>query len=305
MRIAHFSDLHLLSLEGSGVLDFLNKRWIGALNLVVSRGRHHQPPLFEAMIEDINSRGDIDHIICTGDVTNLALEGEFVYAREFFDRFACGPAGVTVLPGNHDAYVAKGAKYFLGYFSDYYGSDEEFEWEDGDPWPLVRVRGDAVIIGLSTSLATPWFTAYGRIGTKQAERLEQVLGDERFADKLRVVAIHHSPTGERSKSRIRGLRDRDRFAEIIGRTGAELIVHGHEHIDMTEHMTGPDGRTIPVRGIQSGTYEAGKPRLRARYRVYEVGEAASRPALAGERQWVWEPDTGSFVEEDQALSKAA
>lgn len=305
MRIAHFSDLHLLSLEGSRVLDFLNKRWIGALNLLVSRGRHHQPPLFEAMIEDINARGDIDHIICTGDVTNLALEGEFEFAREFFDRFACGPAGVTVLPGNHDAYVAKGAKYFLGYFSEYYRSDEAFEWEDGDPWPLVRVRGDVAVIGLSTSLATPWFTAYGRIGRKQADRLQQVLADERLAGKFRIVAIHHSPTGERAKSRIRGLRDRARFADIIAETGAELVVHGHEHVDMTEHLTGPDGETIAVRGIQSGTYEAGKPKLRARYRVYEVQEGQSRPTLETEHQFVWDPDTKTFVPDQQSVAKAA
>ncbi len=304
MRIAHFSDLHLLSLEGAGTLDFLNKRWIGGLNLVVSRGRNHQTSIFERMVDDLNEQ-PLDHIICTGDVTNLALEGEFSFARTLFDKLALGPANVTVLPGNHDAYVAKGAKFFTGYFSEYFRSDEQWEWPDGDAWPLVRVRGEVAVIGLSTSLATPWFTAYGVIGDKQRERLRSVLADPRLADKLRVVALHHPPAGERCKSRLHGLKDHEQFAEILRETGAELVVHGHEHVDMTEHLEGPEGEPIVVQGIQSGSYESGKPRLRARCRIYEVGEANSRAKVIGHSMRVWDPEAARFVAEPSEPSEQA
>src|SRR5689334_21077653 len=99
MRLAHCSDLHLLSLEGARILDFANKRWIGGLNLLTNRGRHYHTAAFEDMVADF-ARAEVDHVLCTGDITNLALEQEFRYARERFDRIALGPGEVTVIPGN-------------------------------------------------------------------------------------------------------------------------------------------------------------------------------------------------------------
>lgn len=299
MRIAHCSDLHLLSLEGAKALDFANKRWIGGLNLLSNRGRHYHAEVFEAMVDDFN-RSAIDHVVVTGDITNLAFDGEFRFARAFFDRIELGPEHVTVIPGNHDAYVAEGGRFFSEHFAPYSSADADWAWPVDNPkdlqasWPRVRVRGDLAVIGLSTSLATPWFTAYGRIGRGQLERLESALADPRLAGKLRLVAIHHPPAGPRARSIIRGLRDRGEFARVLAEAGAELVLHGHEHVDMREELPGPDG-PIHVRGIQSGTYEAGKLPRRARYRIYELGPAGSRPAIVSDSLRVWDPDRAKFT----------
>ena len=296
MRVAHFSDLHLLSLDGARALDFANKRWIGGVNLLANRGRHYHTGVFESLISDLNAAG-VDHAICTGDVTNLAMEQEFHFARGLFDRIALGPDEVTVLPGNHDAYVARGAQFFTGYFAGYHTSDPGWEWPDGDAWPLVRIRGDVAIVGVSTSLTTPWFTAYGQVGREQLDRLRQVLVDPRLDDKFRIVAIHHPPAGKFARSRIRGLRDRDGFAAVLAETGAELVIHGHEHRMLVHTLPGPGGTEIPVHGINSGTYEAGSVDRRARYRIYQVGEADSRPSLVGSEMRVYVPDSGQFAAE--------
>jgi 3',5'-cyclic AMP phosphodiesterase CpdA len=303
MRIAHFSDLHLLSLEGARVLDFANKRWIGGLNLITNRGRHYHTHVFEALVRDINEQG-VEHCICTGDITNLALEQEFRYARERFDEIAIGPSEVTVLPGNHDAYVAKGSDYFTGYFSDYTEPDDGWRWDDGD-WPLVRVRGSIAVIGLSTSLTTPWFTAYGIVGDRQLDRLRQVLADDRLADCHRIVAIHHPPAGSYARSRIRGLRDRHALAEVLADAGAELVIHGHEHRDLRHTLPGPGGGEIPVLGIQSGTYEAGKADRRARYRIFDTGGQTGRELELRQTTRVWEPDAGAFVADGELALAAA
>ncbi len=73
MRIAHLSDVHLLSLDGTRVRDLLNKRCAGGMNLILTRGRHHKPYVFDALVDDLNAQG-IDEVVCTGDITNLALE---------------------------------------------------------------------------------------------------------------------------------------------------------------------------------------------------------------------------------------
>ena len=297
MRVAHCSDLHLLSHDGARWLDLANKRWIGAMNLLSNRSRHYHVAAFEQMVEDINAQG-IDHVLCTGDVTNLALEQEFQFARVRFDKLAGGPNEVTVIPGNHDAYVAEGIAHFAQIFDAYHRSDVGWQWQDterdGDDddlrWPVVRIRGDLALIGVTTSRATPWFTAYGRVGAGQLARLRRALFDERLRGKVRLVAIHHPPAGKRAESTIRGLRDHAAFAAVIAEAGAELIVHGHEHRDMTESLAGPHGQAVPVRGVPSGTYEHNKPDRTARYRIYELDGGA----VVSDQVRVWNREASCF-----------
>jgi len=288
VRLAHCSDLHLLSLDGARLLDFANKRWIGGLNLLTNRGRHYHTEAFEDMVADFAGAG-VDHVLCSGDVTNLAFEQEFRYARERFDRIALGTAGVTVLPGNHDTYVAEGEAHFTDVFADYFASDAGWAWPGGEAWPVVRLRGDAAIIGLSTSRKTPWFTAYGVVGDDQLERLAQVLADPRLADRVRIVAVHHPPAGKRAQSWVRGLRDHDKLAAVLAEHGADLVLHGHEHQDLRAELPGPAG-PIPVLGVPSGTYEAGRPERTARYRIIEI-EGGS---VTGHHLRVWHRDRRCF-----------
>src|SRR6185312_8643047 len=222
MRLAHCSDLHLLSHDGAGLAKLANKRWIGAANLLTNRSRHYHIAAFESMIADF-ATAKIDHVLCTGDVTNLALEQEFQFARGLFERIGLGPRD-----------VAEGVGLFGSIFEAYHRTDEGWEWplDDQDPdaaWPIVRIRGEMALVGVTTSRATPWFTAYGRVGELQLSRLKQVLADPRLHGKARVVGIHHPPAGKAARNRIRGLRDHEAFAQVIAEVGADLIVHGHEH----------------------------------------------------------------------------
>lgn len=299
MRLAHCSDLHLLSHDGARWLDLANKRWIGAMNLLSNRSRHYHVEAFEDMVGDLNALG-IEHVLCTGDVTNLALRQEFAFARGKFDQLALGPAGVTVIPGNHDAYVAEGVSLFAEMFAAFATCDPGWEWTAADAasdadesddlrWPIVRIRGALALIGTSTSRATPWFTAYGRLGSGQLARLGKALQDPRLAGKARVVAIHHPPAGRRAENRIRGLRDHAELAAVIAQTGADLIVHGHEHRDMTEALAGPAG-PVPVRGVASGTYLHNKPERTARYRIYEITDGA----VVSDQVRVWDRARRAF-----------
>ena len=300
MRLAHCSDLHLLSHDGARWLDLANKRWIGAMNLLSSRSRHYHVAAFEDMVDDINALG-VDHVLCTGDVTNLALRQEFEFARSKFDRLALGPRDVTVIPGNHDAYVAEGVPLFGELFAPYAEPDPGWEWEEDHRhspddilhWPIVRVRGDLALIGVSTSRATPWFTAYGSLGQGQLDRLKRVLNDPRLAGKVRVIAIHHPPAGAPAKSRIRGLRDHAAFAHVIAEHGAELIVHGHEHRCIVETLGGPEGTHVPVRGICSGTYFHNKVERIARYRIFDIDGGR----IVGDHVRIWDRAARKFVRE--------
>ncbi len=307
VRIAHCSDLHLLHLDGVRWLQYASKRWIGRANLLTNRSRHYLTPAFEDMVADINALAGadrIDHLVCTGDVTNIALAGEFANARRYFDQLTLGPTHVTVMPGNHDTYVAEGVGLFAEAFADYFTPDDGWAWPEdaaaakrdrrvAPHWPVVRVRGEVAIIALSTSLATPWFTAYGRLGALQLERLRAVLTDPRLAGKVRLVALHHPPAGKRGSSRIRGLRDHAALAEVIRDCGADLIIHGHEHRNMHEGLASPSGE-VAVLGVPSGTYAADDTNKTARYRVIEV--EAGR--IVGHHLRIWRAAERRFERDD-------
>ncbi len=302
MRLAHCSDLHLLSHDGARWLELANKRWIGAMNLLSSRSRHYHVSAFDHMVDDMNTQG-VEHVLCTGDVTNLALEREFKFARAKFDRLTNGPEHVTVIPGNHDAYVAEGIAHFATVFDDYHRTDSDWVWTEedrdaSDPtdelhWPIVRIRGPIAIVGLSTSRATPWFTAYGRVGPGQLARMKKALDDSRLVGKVRIVAIHHPPAGKRAQSKIRGLRDYAGFADVIAATGADLVLHGHEHQDLTEALPGPRDASVPVRGIASGTYHHNRPDRIARYRIFEIRDGK----IVSDSVRVWSRVEGRFEAE--------
>jgi 3',5'-cyclic AMP phosphodiesterase CpdA len=288
MRLAHLSDPHLLSLAGTRLRDFVNKRWIGALNLLANRAREHKVEVFDAMVADINALG-IDHVLCTGDITNVALPSEFEFARGRFDRLDFGAADATIIPGNHDAYVHAGVPLFADYFGDNFACDPGWEWPDRDPWPTVRVRGDVAIVGVTTSLETPWFTAWGRLGAKQIGRLAQVLDDDRLAGTFKLVAIHHPPVGPKAEHDRHGLKDHRQFCRVVASAGADLVVHGHEHLDMRNELRGRNGTRIPVHGIQSATYAGLRRKHRAHYRVYTLG-----PGVLTHELRAWNPDAGRF-----------
>src|SRR4051812_44185726 len=105
MRIAHFSDLHVLSLEGVKPYRFLNKRLTGYANMRFKRSHVHRVSYVKAIAREI-AKSKIDHVVITGDLTNLALEAEFEAVRALLEReLGFDAKHVTIVPGNHDLYT--------------------------------------------------------------------------------------------------------------------------------------------------------------------------------------------------------
>jgi 3',5'-cyclic AMP phosphodiesterase CpdA len=285
MRIAHFSDVHALSLEGVRPWAFLGKRLAGYANLRLHRRDKHPVRLFEAVVEDLNRRG-ADEVIVTGDLTNLSLPPEFKLARAILDRLELGPAHVTVVPGNHDVYTlsALRRRFFSTEIAPYALSDGAAEVT----FPVERVRGEVAILGLSTALPSPVPLADGWVGRDQLTALEAAL--LRHAGRFRIVALHHPPVKNRHAF-LRGLRDRRPLVELLRRVGCELVLHGHEHRDLRAELDGPSG-PIPVIGVGSGSYDDPRPERRARYNVYRIEERR----LVSVETFVHDAGAGGFAQ---------
>ena len=96
-RIAHVSDLHVLSPAGTEWRRLVfNKRITGHANLLWQRGRVYRRGHLVAVLEEVAVGAD--HVVVTGDITNLSLESEYEAARELLDDLA-RRIEVTVVPG--------------------------------------------------------------------------------------------------------------------------------------------------------------------------------------------------------------
>jgi 3',5'-cyclic AMP phosphodiesterase CpdA len=114
--------------------------------------------------------------------------------------------------------------------------------------------------------------ATGRVGPEQVARLEALL--PRLAGHFRVVMVHHPPGRSRS-GRFKRLTDAPALRAALARHGAELVLHGHDHVHALDWLPGPRG-PIPALGVPSAsaTPLAGHPVEPAAYNLYRIEGSA-------------------------------
>ena len=267
-RLAHVTDPHFRGFRQARPFDFIGKRAIGIANLAVNRMRKHKMELLDEMGRDVRAQAP-DHLALTGDLSNVALAGEWLTALAWIEATGLDPGALSVIPGNHDAYVPEVVeeRAFEKLFAPYQTNDIKPMTADA-PYPFVRLRPPLAVIGVSSAVATGDLGAWGAIGERQLARLEKILTAPELAGLTRVVLIHHPPVLHKHGEQ-RNLRDRDALAAVLERAGAELVLHGHDHQDQRAELVGPGGRKIPIIGGGSASY-TGDPERRSRYNIFEV-----------------------------------
>jgi 3',5'-cyclic AMP phosphodiesterase CpdA len=260
--LAHLSDPHLAPLPPPRLIELIGKRVTGYINWRRKRRAIHQAEVLARIVADLKQQKP-DHIAVTGDLVNLALPAEYQPARAWLDALG-SPADVTLVPGNHDAYVRGGVVASQTHWGDFMRGDAVVASE----FPFMRRRGPLALIGVSTSVPSLPFMAIGRIGPKQLQRLEQILDASGRDGLYRVVLIHHPPTSKRSHYHKR-LTDGARLRDVLARHGAELVIHGHNHRRQTVWLDGPNGR-IPAIGVPSASEAPPGEHDPAGYNLYRI-----------------------------------
>ena len=239
--IAHFTDPHLplLAQELGLYAATPGKRLSGILSWRMKRQHIHLPEILAAMVADIHAHAP-QHIVLTGDLVNVSLPGEYARATDWLHALGA-PMDISLTPGNHDAYVAGAFDAARNQWAAYMQGDEP---GPGAQFPYCRVRGAIAFIGLSTAVPTRVFSATGAVGDEQLSALGELLEHHAKAGRMRIVMIHHPP-GAAGASKRKGLTDRAALLEIFARHGAELVLHGHTHQGVFDHVAGPRG-PIPI-----------------------------------------------------------
>ncbi len=296
MRIAHLSDLHLLSLEGVPTRRFLNKRLTGWVNLRLKRGHIHRSSYVRAIAREI-ANAKIDHVVVTGDLTNLALEPEFELARTVLrDDLGIEPERVTVVPGNHDLYTrgALVSRRFEHYFAEWLTSDlpELVVNVGGARFPVVKLRGSVAIVALSSAVPRAPLVAAGELGRAQLDALARVLAHPEVAKRMLVLALHHPPIHgwSRLKAHLEGLRDGPALLKLLMPLSQGLVLHGHLHRRVQRVMTTDRGTVRQIGAASASLHDESADRM-AGFNVYEIDSRGVARVEAAVR----DPITGAFV----------
>jgi 3',5'-cyclic AMP phosphodiesterase CpdA len=261
--LAHLSDTHLAPLPAPRWRDLIGKRFTGYINWQQRRRFIHDPAVLAKIVADLHAQAP-DHIAVTGDIANIALKEEFERGLKWLQELG-SVHDVSFVPGNHDAYVPKAARY-APLWVPYMGAD------DGTAgFPYVRRRGPLALIGLSTAVATPLFMATGRLGPAQLARLDKMLAALADEKVFRVVLIHHPPVSEAKHHKL--LTDSAEFLRVIAAQGAELVLHGHDHLHMLNWLAGPNGASMPAVGVPSASATPGMAKDSAAYNLYAIDGA--------------------------------
>ena len=197
--LAHLSDPHLPPLPAARLRDLAGKRALGYLNWTRNRHKYHRRDVLDALVADMQAQQP-DHVAVTGDLVNLALDAEFSPAQAWLKSVG-QPQHVTVVPGNHDAYVRATKHRFAGTFGDYLRGDGE---PNGTPFPFLRRRGPLALIGVSSAVPTAPLMATGKLGRAQLDALDPILAQLASEQAFRVLLVHHPL---HSNSRMKHLTD--------------------------------------------------------------------------------------------------
>lgn len=273
VRLAHLTDPHVGPLPRPRLRQLMGKRFTGWVNWHRGRSAVHDMEILAALVADMHAHHPA-HIACTGDLCNIGLPNEWRTSRVFLEELG-PPDRVSLVPGNHDAYVRGSLEGLLA---------ECAPWTKGDDgiaarFPYIRRRGRIAYVGLSSAIPTRPFIAAGKCGKAQLRVTEMLLADLGREGLFRVVMVHHPPHAAGGDA-ARGLKDHRAFEAMIARVGAELVIHGHNHVSSIDRLPGPNGARVPVVGAPSasarhGTYRAG-------YHLYTIEEGPAGFRLDGE-----------------------
>jgi 3',5'-cyclic AMP phosphodiesterase CpdA len=276
MKIAHLSDLHCLALDVP-MSRFLNKRLTGWANIRLKRGSIHRTAYVHAIAREIGRR-NVDHVVVTGDLTNLALDGEFELARDVLEHeLGLPPSQVTIVPGNHDVYT-RGAlvtRRFERHFGPWLTSDLPELAVDtaGARLPIVKLRDKVAIVALSSAWPQPPMVAAGELGEEQRAALARVLAHPEVAKRTLVLALHHPAlhAWSRTKAWLEGLRDAPELLALLASVPRGVLLHGHLHRREQRTITTREGKVLQV-GATSASLHHDAPERMAGFNLYDIDE---------------------------------
>lgn len=295
VTLAHISDVHLGPLPPFPVRHWNVKRALGYLNWQRKRRHIHAPAVADLLASDIRALGP-DHIAVTGDLVNIGLPEEYEQAAQWLARLGAAQA-VSVVPGNHDIYVAlpegTGAALWRPHMASCDFGNGLGLPSSGFPF-VRRIGGSVALIGLNSAHPTAPGVAGGRLGVRQRESLAHVLDEAGKRGLIRVVLIHHPPLVGQIHRRA-ALADAAEMEKLLAAHGADLVLHGHTHLDTLVRHRSRHGEVVVAGAASASAVSAYRGAPLARYNLYRIWREAGRTRIEARTRGLATPG-GSIVD---------
>lgn len=256
MRFIHLSDIHhqvdwsarsWASTGAQGVLGRIELHGFGRLTRFKDASSQ-----WRRLLDDVDAHQP-DHVLLTGDLTAMGHPDELGWMRETIEPLL--RAGrLTLIPGNHDRYVAPRA--FEATFADALRSDLP-ELADEHGYPFVKLLGeDTALVGLDSTRVSGWSQYFvGRLGAAQLTALSRVLEHPRVRHRTVHVLSHHGPLSSDGRREWieSALIDGPQLLRLISKHRV-VLHHGHAHrrswhrrTEARPHLIGAGSSTEPGR----------------------------------------------------------
>ncbi len=290
MKLAHYSDIHVtLSPVGQGLKTVLGKRAMGTLNYYVGGRKRHfdqAEARIRLLLEDIDGQ-QVDHALCTGDITQMSYEEEFELCQKAFGERLSQPERYTVIPGNHDRYTpeADSSNRFEKYFGQLGSPNRKY--------PHLKDLAEGVsLLLIDVTRSAGMLDSSGLCGPEQQQKLEKLLAGCTQKDSFTILAMHYGILRANGNPDRPGhsIRDIDSLRMTFANTNyrLDMILHGHMHQSYSVKVEGRD--TICVGSATDLAHGPG-------YNIYTI-DGAQKSYQQSRR--VWSVHRGAFV--DQAAN---
>ena len=242
--LMHISDLHFHRLPRHPSA-YISKRALGAVNLLVRRWREFPLERARVLVKRLE-QASWNHLVISGDLTQLGTPAEFALAREVLaPLLARGTEQVTVIPGNHDKYVAepKGGSAFEAYFGEFCPAASA---------PPRHLAGNWWLAAWDSAQPAPWNSAEGRVPAETLLATESWLAGRPSGSRL-IVANHYPvffPPGH-SPPPAHGLVNHDSVRAWLLNHPVRLYLHGHVHQNWILTVEGNHGPLTSVNSAAS------------------------------------------------------
>ena len=200
-----------------------------------------------------------DHVAVTGDLVNVSLDVEFAAAALWLDTVGT-PKDVTLVPGNHDAYIRRASGWAAQHWGEFSVVTTMRHFRSS---PARAGRADR-----ADDLAADR-AVHGdrRLGGEQLAKLAEILVALGREPLFRVALILSADPNKRHY--MKRLIDGPMFRALLKEHGAELVLHGHNHEQQLMSIDGPQGR-IPAVGVPSASAIVSTHDEPAAYNLYSV-----------------------------------
>jgi len=264
--IAQLSDLHLL--EDS----YANRSFGPRARLsYLSFGRRLDPDERKRRaadaLEEVQARS-VDHLLITGDLTEDGHFEQFEVLAELLADSRIPAERITLVPGNHDAYIDGGAfaAAMKGPLQPYAATSSI--------GTALRFR-DVTIVPVSTAFHQSPLRSAGAIAPSELESLAAIANDPQLDGRPLVFAQHHAPgcLFNPLLQWIDGLSEHSVLRDLFNRCPHLHVMHGHTHHEANRTLSdGEAPRVFSAEAVVDGS---------SPLRLYEASPAGVSPlALA-------------------------